>query len=46
MNEATEGDVRQSEYYYEGDREYDEDLGCAGCGWDSPHERRTSLPGN
>ena len=31
------------EYYYAGDAEYDEDLGCEGCGWYNPHEWRASL---
>jgi len=31
------------EYYYEGDAEYDESLGCVGCGWYNPQEWRASL---
>ena len=31
------------EYYYEGGREYDESLGCVGCGWYNPQEWRASL---
>ncbi|WP_336023918.1 hypothetical protein [Halobellus salinisoli] len=31
------------EYYYEGSEEYDEDLGCVGCGWYNPQQWRESL---
>ncbi|WP_256288438.1 hypothetical protein [Halobellus inordinatus] len=31
------------DYYYEGGEEYDEDVGCVGCGWYNPHEWRAAL---
>ena len=31
------------EYYYEGGEEYEEAVGCVGCGWYNPHEWRASV---
>jgi hypothetical protein len=33
----------QIEYYYEGGEEYEEDVGCVGCGWYNPQEWRAAL---
>ncbi|WP_280536900.1 hypothetical protein [Halopenitus sp. POP-27] len=31
------------EFYYEGGREYEDDVGCAGCGWYNPHRWREAV---
>lgn len=31
------------EFYYEGGEQYEEDIGCEGCGWYNPHEWRAHL---
>ncbi|MFA1609832.1 hypothetical protein [Halobellus rubicundus] len=31
------------EYYYEGDEEYDDEIGCVGCGWYNPQAWRAAL---
>lgn len=31
------------DFYYEGDENYDEELGCEGCGWYNPHEWRSAV---
>jgi len=33
----------QIDFYYKGTEEYDEDLGCEGCGWYNPHKWRSDL---
>ncbi|RLM56831.1 hypothetical protein DVK02_10140 [Halobellus sp. Atlit-31R] len=33
----------QIDYYYQGGAEYDEEVGCVGCGWYNPHEWRAAL---
>lgn len=43
VENGTRPPFMQIEYYYEGDAEYDDDLGCVGCGWYNPHEWRASL---
>jgi hypothetical protein len=33
----------QIDYYYKGDEDYDDEMGCEGCGWYNPHKWRSSL---